>query len=296
MTQINQTKEISKKPLYMFGILVSIFAAIGYMVAFAMGDDNRAGGVFIVQFAPLVAAFITKLVLHKNLRGMGWRLGKLKYLGAAWVVAFLLAAVSAVLVWVFGFADLQINPFVAEAKAGIYETFGLSFSSDTVTLLALIILNGTLGLLIAFGAIGEEFGWRGLLVPELYKHYNFTKTALISGVIWGVYHFPLVVGLMAERLEISAWPMLLNLLVACIGLSVISAWFRLKSGSVWTVILFHAALNMHNQGFFQNITVKNSEISNYISGEYGLMLAIVTGCMGFWFWRKRDELPQSDQV
>lgn len=54
--------------------------------------------------------------------------------------------------------------------------------------------------------------------------------------------------------------------------------------------------NIHNQGFFQNITVKNSEISNYISGEHGLMLAIMVALIGFWFWRKRDELPQNDQL
>lgn len=296
MPQINQSKEISKKPLYMFGILISIFAGIGYMLAFAMGDENRTGGIFIVQFSPLLAAFITKLVLQKNLRGLGWRLGKIRYLSAAYVLAFLIALVSAVLVWVFGFADLQINPFVAEAKIGINESFGLNISSDMVTLIALIVANGTIGLFIAFGAIGEEFGWRGFLVPELYKHFSFTKTALISGVIWAVFHFPLLFGLMAPRLGISPWPMLIIALVAGIGLSTIMAWFRIKSDSVWTAILFHAALNIHNQSFFQNITAKNSDISNYISGEHGLMLAIVAAFIGFWFWRKRNELPQNDQI
>ncbi|EPJ52912.1 MAG: hypothetical protein OFPI_12240 [Osedax symbiont Rs2] len=287
----NKLIQSSKKPLYMFGILVSIFAAIGYTVCFAMGDENRSSGILIVQFSPLLAALITKLVLQKNLYGMGWRLGKIRYLSSAYVLAFFIAALSAVLVWVFGFADLLINPFAKEVKAGINQSFGLAISSDMVILLTLIVINGTIGLFIAFAAIGEELGWRGLLVPELYKHFSFTKTALISGIIWAIYHFPLVIGLVADRLEIIAWPMLVSLLIASIGLSVISAWYRLKSGSVWPVILFHAALNIHNQGFFQNITVKNSEISNYVSGEYGLMLAVVTSLVAVWFWRKRNELP-----
>lgn len=296
MTQINQLTETSKKPLYIFGILVSIFTTIAYTVAFAMGDENRTGGIFLMQFSPLLAAFITKLVLQKNLRELGWKLGKLKYLGAASILAFLIALVSAVLVWKLGFADLQINPFIAETKAGINETFGLEITSDTITIIVVTVLNGTLFLLIAFGAIGEEFGWRGFLVPELYKHYNFTKTSLISGVIWAVFHYPLLFGLMAPRLGISPWPMLIIALFAGIGLSTIMAWFRIKSGSVWTIILFHAALNIHNQGFFQNITVKNSDISNYISGEHGLMLAIVVVPVGLWFWLKRGELPQNNQL
>jgi len=61
----------SKKPIYLFLLLVTVFAAIGYTVAFKMGDDNRTGGIFLVQFSPLVAAFITKLVFQRNLRGLG---------------------------------------------------------------------------------------------------------------------------------------------------------------------------------------------------------------------------------
>lgn len=76
MGQNNHTQSITRRPLYLFLILVSIFAAIGYGVAFEMGDDNRSRGMFIVQFSPLVAAFITKLMLQRNLRGLGWGWGR----------------------------------------------------------------------------------------------------------------------------------------------------------------------------------------------------------------------------
>ena len=62
MTEINMAHPTDKRPLYTFLVLVTAFATIGYAVAIAMGDDNRAGGVVLVQFAPLVAAFITKFV------------------------------------------------------------------------------------------------------------------------------------------------------------------------------------------------------------------------------------------
>jgi membrane protease YdiL (CAAX protease family) len=41
------------------------------------------------------------------------------------------------------------------------------------------------------GPLGEEFGWRGYLLPRLLQRYSPLKSALVLGVIWGVWHFPL---------------------------------------------------------------------------------------------------------
>ena len=117
-------------------------------------------------------------------------------------------------------------------------------SSPFVVMLILLLVGGTVGLLLpGFFAFGEELGWRGFLVPELYKHVNFTKTAVISGLIWSVYHYPLVIGLEADELGVNTAYLLLTATVGGIGLSTIMAWLRLKSGSVWTAVFMHAALN-----------------------------------------------------
>jgi len=280
----------SKSPIYLFLSLVTIFAAIGYTVAFLMGDDNRTGGIFLVQFSPLLAAFITKLALQRNLRGLGWGWGKTRYQAAIFGLAFLIPLVSFVLVWGLGFGGFYSVAFITEGQRGMAETFGMEFNSVWVVMLMLVTLGGTLGMLTAFGGIGEELGWRGFLVPELYKHYNFAKTALISGVIWAVYHWPLLILLLGPRLGVLPWVMLPISLLAGVGLSTIMAWFRLKSGSMWTAVIFHMALNSHTQGFFQNITIETSWMTHYVSGEHGLMLAIVSAALGYAFWRKRGSL------
>ena len=66
MTNANGALPTDKRPLYLFLVLVTVFAAIGYALALSMGDDNRTAGIFLVQFAPLVAAFITKLVFSRS--------------------------------------------------------------------------------------------------------------------------------------------------------------------------------------------------------------------------------------
>lgn len=42
-------------------------------------------------------------------------------------------------------------------------------------------------------ALGEEIGWRGFLVPQLAKLTTFTWVAIISGIIWALWHFPLAI-------------------------------------------------------------------------------------------------------
>lgn len=297
-TETNKAHPADKRPLYFFLALVTIFAAIGYAVALAMGDDNRTSGVVLVQFAPLVAAFITKFVFQRNLRGLGWGWGKTRYQATAYGLAFLLPLISFCLVWLFGFGGFYDVAFITEAQTGIADKLGLNIGSPWVVMLVLIAVGGTVGLLVAFGGIGEELGWRGFLVPELYKHYDFAKTAVISGVIWAVYHWPLLIFFNAPRLGISPLPMLAISLIAGVGLSTIMAWFRLRSGSVWTAVIFHMALNVHTQGFFQNLTTETSWLTHYISGEHGLMLALVSAAVGFWFWfwRKRHKLVSKPNV
>ena len=287
------TMQVSRKPLFTFLGLVSVLAALSYAIAFSGDEGNVQGGLLLVQFAPALSAIITKLIYQHNLRGLGWGWGKTRYQVISYLLPFGLALVSFGLVWLLGFGGFYNEAFVAEAQAGIADMFGLNIASPYVTMLVLILVNGTVGLFVAFGAIGEEIGWRGFLVPELYKQVDFTWTSIVSGLIWAVYHFPLLIVLYAPIRGISFWPLLLFALIAGISLSTILAWLRIKSGSVWTAVIFHASLNIHNQGFFQNLTTETSNLTHYISGEHGLMLALVTAVVAFFFWRKRGSLPQA---
>ncbi len=288
---MGDTKQ-SYRPLVVFLSLVVVLAAFSYLLIFTAGnDDDRTGGFALLQFSPAISAIVTKLLYQRNVRGLGWGWGKTRYQIAAWLLPLALGLVGFGLVWltVGGFYD---EAWLAETRSGIADTFGLTASSPYGVMLILLLVNGTVGLLLpGFFAFGEELGWRGFLVPELYKHVNFTKTAVISGLIFSVFHYPLIIGFRAEELGVNTVYLLLMATVGGIGLSTIMAWLRLKSGSVWTAVIFHAALNSYNQGVFENLTETTSNLTNYISGEFGLMMSLVAVFAGYLFWRKRDALP-----
>jgi membrane protease YdiL (CAAX protease family) len=278
------------KSLYTFLALVTVFAGLSYLLAFSGDKSNIPGGLLLVQFSPAAAAIITKLVYDRNIRGLGWGWGKTKYQLVSYVLPFILTSIGFGLIWLLGFGGFYNTDFILEAQNNLADKLGLDISSPYIIMLVLILVNSTIGLFVSFGSLGEEIGWRGFLVPELYKHFSYTKTSFISGVIWVTYHIPVLFLLIAPRLEASVWPLLLFTMIGGVGISFILAWLRIQSGSLWTAVIFHAALNIHLQGFFMNLTTETSDLTRYISGEQGLMMAIVMAVAGYLFWRKRSLL------
>ena len=44
-----------------------------------------------------------------------------------------------------------------------------------------------------FAALGEEVGWRGALYPYLKEKLGVTKGRIVGGVIWGSWHWPVMI-------------------------------------------------------------------------------------------------------
>ena len=42
-----------------------------------------------------------------------------------------------------------------------------------------------------FACLGEEFGWRGFLLPRLIKRFGVMKSAFLLGIIWEIWHLPM---------------------------------------------------------------------------------------------------------
>jgi len=77
------------------------------------------------------------------------------------------------------------------SKEGYVFGWNIEVTATYLVISVFILVQATLGVLIScLTALGEEIGWRGFLVPQLASVTSFTKTALISGLIWAVWHYP----------------------------------------------------------------------------------------------------------
>jgi uncharacterized protein len=242
--------------------------------------------VFGLMWCPGVAALITRLVFQRNLRGIGWGWGKTRWQVLSYVLPPAMALVVYGLVWLTG-----IGGFSGEGVTGVItREIGVA-----LPLPAVLGLLATVGFLqgVVF-ALGEEIGWRGLLVPELTRMTSFTNVALISGVAWSVYHYPLI--LFSDYTSgAPKWYVLLVFTWMVIASSFIYAWFRLKSGSVWTAVILHASHNLFVQEIFDPLTVDRG-VTKYITTEFGAGLAVAYTVAAWYFWRRRGELPQAEEV
>ncbi|MEU8379740.1 CPBP family intramembrane glutamic endopeptidase [Streptosporangium sp. NPDC048865] len=95
-------------------------------------------------------------------------------------------------------------------------------------------------LINSVAAFGEEWGWRGWLLPRLMP-LGTGRALLVSGVIWGLWHFPLTLrGYNYPELGAWAAPMFI---VFCVAFGALLGWLRLRSGSVWPAVVGHGSLN-----------------------------------------------------
>jgi uncharacterized protein len=190
------------------------------------------------------------------------------------------------IVWLGGFGKFPNYEFVRQVAGRLH----MGNASPAVVIAAYVAVLATLGMISScVSALGEEIGWRGLLVPELSKVTSFTGTALISSIIWALWHFPILF-LGGYNGGTPGWYSGLCFTALVMGIGTVFAWLRLKSGSVWPAMILHASHNLFIQGFLDPIT-KDTAITKYVRGEFGAALAVTGLLTGYLFWRKRAELP-----
>ncbi len=113
------------------------------------------------------------------------------------------------------------------------------------------------------GPLGEELGWRAVLLPLFWRRWGPWRAALAVGLVWGPWHLPLHLSSFAQGTYDDGLIGVAVQVLLCIGLAFPFqlVWAR-SGGSLWACVGLHAAIN----GATDNI--QNAVISAVFVGAW----------------------------
>jgi len=267
-------------------LLTFAFSSVFYFLILTAHRLGAAGGLYVVgiMWCPAVAAVVTLKINGRKLTELGWKWPQARYATMSWFIPLLYTTIAYAIVWASGLGGFPNHEFVQH----LVPRMGLR-TSPVVSTVVYIVLTASFGLIGNLGtALGEEIGWRGFLVPELFKTMGFSSTALISGLVWACWHYPILIW-GDYNSGTPTWYGLTCFTVLVVAISFVFAWMRLKSGSLWAGALLHASHNLYIQDIFTPLTRDTGKTAWFID-EFGAILPIVAIGFAIYFWRRRNEL------
>lgn len=245
-----------------------------------------------VMWVPALATFLTiKFVTREgfaitNLRFGSWR----PYVAAALLMPAAFAVIYG-LTWLLGLGepDWQLVQFrQMMAAAGQDMDAGADFNSAqvlAVAFLSSIVVGPTINGLFGFG---EEFGWRGYLLPKLMP-LGKVRAYILLGVIWGLWHAPLIlVGFNYPGYPVLGIIAMMGFMTA-VGIYLNEMTLRHRSSILAGSI--HGALNGQGYGIWGILFPSVNPLLGGVTGLVGMAVWLAIG-----LWLARRPYPASGAV
>ena len=242
-----KNRELTRYLLWAFGLAWVLQLLSAYF--FRQGQIQTYQLLLMLSmYAPLASVLLSRIPM----RDMGWAphlKGKLRWVFAVWLGTAVLALLGAALYYVLFPARFDGNGAYLTAQLGEEGMQQLEQAGMTVS--SYIMAQAVAALTWApwvnmFAAIGEEAGWRGAMYPRLKERFGTAKGRLFGGLIWGVWHWPIML-LTGYEYGMEYWGApLLGMLLFClftVGLGTLLDYAYEKTDCIWIPALGHGAVN-----------------------------------------------------
>ena len=244
---MEQEKTAVKRRLALFVGLTFVITWIVFLLIPLRGLTYGEGVSIIIlaaaMFVPALCNILTRLITKEGFKNMYLHphfKGHLKdyllvYFGPT-ALLFLSAAVY-FLIFPASF-DLQLNALKGAASIGGLSAYNLLL----ISILQIIIIGPVINII---PTLGEELGWRGYLLPKLRTLLTDRAALVITGIIWGMWHIPVIVMGHNYGTDYMGYPWLgiLAMIVFCVVLGVIEGYIAIKLESVIPAAMIHSVVN-----------------------------------------------------
>ena len=242
---MKSSKKLTIKRLWIFLAFSFLLVWIPSIIYLARGGEYESPVMGVIMSCAMLCPSIGML-LTRWITGEGFAFTGEGSMGLGIVLKdkkWIWYLVAMLLPWIYcelGMALIYLVQPQAFDSAMLTEC-GISKSITWVYPIAVI----TSTCMISIGALGEEAGWRGYMMPKLEELFGTGKAILIGGIIWGVWHFPINMaghnfgtGYWGEP-----WTGFIVFTLFTIFMNAILTFLTKKTGSVWPAAFTHAVNN-----------------------------------------------------
>ncbi|GIH47155.1 CAAX protease self-immunity [Microbispora rosea] len=226
--------------LAVYGATLAALVLPVVALAVSQGADlNRIGdapigtqiAVYSQAFMPALAALAVCLA-GGGVRAVDWGFHRVPWrtIAAAWAVPVLGTGLAYGTAWLTGAA--RFDPGNLAASTGLNPALGV----------VLGLVPGVVPFVVL--ALGEQLGWSSVLVTRLGARRSPAATAVILGLAWASFHYPLMLfvpGAVEEGVPVPYALLMFTLQTVTLAFPLV--WLRLRTRSIWPVLVLHATMN-----------------------------------------------------
>lgn len=254
--------------------------------------------VSAAMFFPAIGVLITRLVTKEGFRNamlMPHFKGNIKFYLMGYFGPAILTLIGAVVYFL-------IYPEQFDANCGYlvntYKAMNVDMSTMPMSLPQLLAIQSVqalfMGPLMNFvNCFGEEWGWRGYMVPKMAEGMKTVPMLLLSGVIWGLWHAPLTAAGHNYGMGYAGFPFtgIAAMCGFCIVLGIFLSFITLKTKSCIPAILAHGSVNsIASVGIYFTTDGGNPFIGPAPTGVIGAIAFIIVDIIILVYWLRKKEL------
>ena len=296
-----ETKRIIIFLALVFGITFAIEFGIIYPLVGQYGYGTNpivTLAVAGVMFIPALCVVLTRLITGEGFKNSWLRphfKGNIKYYLFAWLAPSVLSTIGAV-VYFLCFPE-QFDPnsgYIMETMKQSGVELPETIPSVKLLAIAQIITAVLFGPILNFvTCFGEEWGWRGYLLPKMADKMPRIPMLLITGTIWGLWHAPIIAVGHNYGTDYWGFPVvgILMMCVFCIALGTIFSYLCMKTQSCIPAIIAHGAINSFaGAGLFFAATNNNALLGPTPAGIIGGCGLIAAAIIILIYWDKDEKI------
>ncbi|MEC0108538.1 type II CAAX endopeptidase family protein [Paenibacillus taichungensis] len=215
----------------------------------------------LLMWTPGLSSIFARVVLREGISDISLRFGgkqTVKSLPFILLFPVVIGLFAYGIAWITGLVQYVTPDSFIEGPSGVILAGTILFQMFVGTAIGII------------SSSGEELGWRGYMLTRLIDA-RIPRPVLTSGIIWGVWHLPVM--LFADYYS-GPYPALSVILfmISVTSFSYLISRLRLTTGSIWPAILLHACWNAVIQDAF-DISSSGKNVLLW-TGESGILVAL----------------------